>query len=204
MKSLLKSTLYHEDLKRFQITHLHHPDGRNSLPLEVEERFQDFSAWDRGDTSEGVSSLCWEKRVMVTDDRCGAGMLIHEVVHLLLDQPPGDMQREGFTWMYAAERSLARRWGALWEWETWMMAVPVDDPYDGNHKFFENFSLKDQRRMMRDWYDMLRDAGLMRHNHFINPGTWKGQTSTSLPRGCFEVIDSDYVRDPYGVERMLP
>lgn len=202
-KSLLKSALYHEDLKRFQITHLVTDTGRLPHTDRDYDRFQDFF-WDDSENEEGSSSLCWEKRTIVTNPYITPGMLIHEVAHLLLDEPPGNMKREGFTWMYAAERSLARRWGALWEWEGWMGAVPVDDPYDGSHNFFRNFSLSHQRRMLRDWYDMLRDAGFMRHNHFVYPGTWTGQTYTSLPRGCFELLDSDRIRDVYKKEMDLP
>ncbi len=202
-KGLLKSALYHEDLKRFQITHLF-TDTELLLHIQrVHDRFENFF-WDDGSNSDAVSSVCWEKRILLTDPEIPPGMLIHEVAHILLDQPPGNMEREGFTWMYAAERSLARRWGVLWEWESWMEGVPVDDPYDGSHNFFGNFSRADQRRMLRDWYDMLREAGLMRHNHFVNPGTWTGQTYTNLPRGCFELLDSDHIRDVYKNESELP
>lgn len=148
------------------------------------------------------SYVSWENRaVLVKTSALGdKGRLLHEVVHAIYDEPPYDMSAETYTWMYAAEYSLARRWGCLDEWLYYMRTTPIELE-SGGQDLWKWMNATTQLQWLKQWRNLLREAGLMKHNHFIPPGRHGGQDIHMLPRGFYELVDEQEEEYSYRFER---
>lgn len=165
----------------------------------LEERHPSLKYLGSGEESYGEgswSSVFWQDRTVVAcRTLLGRPHLIHELAHAVTEQTPRWIE-EYDSWMYAAERRIARQWGVLDAWvaafgwstvpEFRLPGQPGRDLFKHQKtELFTHLSSNERRARMRGWEKMLKEANILRGQELIFP-KWPKQTRESwvpVPRG---------------------
>lgn len=186
----------HEEMQRLDVSLIVSDSLRYTNPGALVGSPLSEMVWE----GRSTSFVCWEHRAVAVEWGLidyQHGRLIHEVVHAIYSDPPERMDSESFTWMYAAEYALARRWDRLGHWLLYMRDTPVDHE-SGNQTLWSWHDDAEHETFLKGWRALLREEGFMRHNHFIPPGRWPGQVTTTLPRGFYNLTEK---KDSYTLTR---